>query len=501
MKASTTISNLKHHEGKEVTLAGWVYKNRPSGKLVFLVLRDGTGLCQCVIEKNDASADYFDNAKRLSQEASVVVRGTVNADERSVGGYELRVTGMDIVHDSTDYPITPKPHGVEFLFKHRHLWFRSQRQFLIMRLRHTLIDAIRSFFNNNGFTCVDTPIFAPSAGEGAQTLFEVDYFGDPVYLAQTGQLYLEAACMSHGRVYCFGPTFRAEKSKTRRHLTEFWMVEPEIAYASLDEVIDVAEDFVCSIVERMLKDHREDLIELGRDITELEKIKKPFYRIRYHEAAELLRGPKAKALLERDLEEKNTRIAELEKQIVELEEQSQSAPKQWQKDKAAQEAIAAREELSELKEQVGNIPHHMELAANFQIGSDLGGSDETIISRLHDRPVFVTHYPAGVKAFYMRRDRENPELVENFDMLATEGFGEVIGGSAREEDYERLLERIKEEGLPQADYEWYLDLRRYGSVPHGGFGLGLERTVSWICGLRHIRETIPYPRMMGAVYP
>ncbi|NOX59884.1 MAG: asparagine--tRNA ligase [Planctomycetes bacterium] len=501
MKATAQISNLKDHVGKEVTLAGWVYKNRPSGKLVFLVVRDGTGLCQCVIEKGEDSEGFFQDAKHLSQEASLFVRGIVNADERSVGGHELRVTGMEIVHASTDYPITPKQHGVDFLFAKRHLWFRSRRQYLILRLRHTLVDAIRSYFNTNGFTCIDTPIFAPSAGEGAQTLFEVDYFGDPVYLAQTGQLYVESACMAHGKVYCFGPTFRAEKSKTRRHLTEFWMVEPEIAFASLSDVVDVAEDFVCNIVSRMLNDHRADLEELGRDIAELEKIQKPFYRIRYADVADLLRGPKAKQLLEDDLTQKAARIGELEKTLVELEQQSANAKKQWQKDKAAQDTVKAREEISELQEQIKNIPHHMELAANFKMGSDLGGSDETIISRLHDRPVFITHYPAKVKAFYMRQDRENPEYVENFDMLATEGFGEVIGGSAREEDYDRLLARLTEEKLPQEDYEWYLDLRRYGSVPHGGFGLGLERTLSWICGLRHIRETIPYPRMMGTMYP
>ncbi len=501
MNNYTPITDLKNHIGEEVSLAGWVYKNRPTGKLIFLMLRDGTGLCQCVIEKGDASAAYFDDAKHLYQEASVVVRGTVRADERAAGGCEVDVTGLEIVHNAPGYPITPKPHGVEFLMQHRHLWFRSRRQFLILRIRATLVDAIRQYFNSQGFVLIDTPIFAPSAGEGASTLFEVDYFGEPVYLAQTGQLYVESACMAHGKVYCFGPTFRAEKSKTRRHLTEFWMVEPEIAYAALDDVIDCAEDFVCSVVQRVLTDHRADLEELGRDVAELERIQKPFVRLKYMEAADLLRGPRAKELLEKDLAEKNARIAELEKEIPDLEEKSKSAAKQWQKDKAAQQAIACREELAELQEQVSNIPHHMELAAHFQVGTDLGGSDETIISRLHDRPVFVTHYPREVKAFYMRQDRENPGLVENFDLLAPEGFGEVIGGSAREEDYDRLLARLKEEGLPQEPYEWYLDLRRYGSVPHGGFGLGVERTLAWLCGLKHIRETIPFARMLGNVYP
>ncbi len=501
MKSLTPINELHKHVGKEVTLGGWVYKNRPTGKLIFLTVRDGSGLCQCVIEKGDAAEAFFQTAKHLSQESSVKVSGTVRADERAIGGHELDVTNLELVHSSTNYPITPKPHGVDFLMKHRHLWFRSRRQFLILRIRATLADAIRSYFNDNGFVLIDTPIFAPSAGEGASTLFEVDYFGEPVYLAQTGQLYVESACMAHGKVYCFGPTFRAEKSKTRRHLTEFWMVEPEIAYASLDDVIEVAEDFICSIVERVLRDHRADLEELGRDLSDLEVIKKPFYRITYTEAADILRGPKAKELLESDLEQKTARVDELKREIATCEEQASSAAKQWQKDKAAQQVIAYREELAEVEEQLSNIPHHMKLAAEFQVGTDLGGSDETIISRLHDRPVFVTHYPREVKAFYMRQDRENPKLVENFDMLAPQGFGEIIGGSAREEDYDRLVARMQEEGLQQDPYEWYLDLRRYGSVMHGGFGLGVERTLAWLCNLKHIRETIPFPRMLGTMYP
>ena len=342
---------------------------------------------------------------------------------------------------------------------------------------------------------------AEKTGEETGTLFEVDYFGEPVYLAQTGQLYVEAACMAHGKVYCFGPTFRAEKSKTRRHLTEFWMVEPEIAFATFDDVIDVAEDFVCAIVQRVVQEHRADLKELGRDVTELEHIQKPFHRLHYTQVVEILRGPRARELLEKDLAEKTARIAELDKQIAELEEQARSAKKQWQKDKAATEAITARELHAELTEQVGNIPHHMELAANFQDGSDLGGSDETVISRLHERPVFVTHYPRGCKAFYMKRNADDPRVVNNVDMLAPEGYGEIIGGSQREDDLDLLLDQMKADGLQCEPYEWYLDLRRYGTVPHGGFGLGVERTVAWICGLKHIRETIPFARMMGRIYP
>ena len=501
MSAYTTIAELSNYVGDTVTLQGWVYNTRASGKVAFIVVRDGTGLCQCVLEKRDDTLDFFDETRKLSQESSLEITGTVAADARAVGGYELQVTGARTVQAARDYPITPKPHGIDFLMKQRHLWFRSQRQWHILRIRATVVDEIRSFFNRHGFVLIDTPIFAPAAGEGAQTLFQVDYFGEPVYLAQTGQLYVESACLAHRKVYCFGPTFRAEKSKTRRHLTEFWMVEPEIAYASLTDVIDLAEDFICSITQRVLRDHRDALIELGRNLEELEAVQKPFYRLTYTEVADILHSDQARELLERDLAAKQERVAELDKQIAELDELAKTGAKQWQKDKAAGEAIEAREERSELQEQISNIPHHMELAAGFTWGEDLGGSDETIISRLHDRPVFVTHYPRDAKAFYMRQDRNDERVVENFDLLAPQGFGEIIGGSAREEDYDRLLRRMNEMGLPQADYEWYLDLRRYGSVPHGGFGLGVERTVCWLCGLKHIREAIPYARMMGKVYP
>jgi len=501
MPTETTIDRLKNHVGQTVTLRGWVYNTRSSGKIAFVIVRDGTGLCQCVVEKSERTEPFFEEARRLTQESAVEVSGDVRADERAVGGCELQANDLRVVHAAVDYPITPKPHGIEYLMRHRHLWFRSQRQHTILRIRHTLVDAIRRYFNDNGFVLIDTPIFSPSAGEGTSTLFSVDYFGEPVYLAQTGQLYLESACMAHRKVYCFGPTFRAEKSKTRRHLTEFWMVEPEIAWARLDDVMDVAEDFVCSIVGRVLADHRADLESLGRDMGPLDRIAKPFVRISYDQAVEILHGQAARELLEKDLLEKQARVAELAARMAELEETQKTAQKKWQQEKAAQDLQAAREERSDLEEQVGNIPHHIQLAAGFEWGGDLGGSDETIISRLHDRPAFVHHYPKGCKAFYMRIDRANPRCVENFDMLAPEGFGEVIGGSAREEDYETLVARIAEDGLPREPYEWYLDLRRYGSVPHGGFGLGVERTLVWHCGLKHIRETIPYPRMMGKIYP
>ncbi len=502
MAIPTTIDRLEDHVGETVTLSGWLYNSRSSGKLLFLILRDGTGLCQCVLEKTDANADLFAEAKHLGQESSLEVDGEVRADERSIGGHELTATDVRIVQNAAGYPITPKAHGIEFLMKNRHLWFRSQRQWAIMRVRHTVVNAIRDYFNRNGFVLIDTPIFAPSAGEGAQTLFQVDYFGEPVYLAQTGQLYVEAACLAHRKVYCFGPTFRAEKSKTRRHLTEFWMVEPEIAYADLDDVVALAEDFTCYVVQSVLRERRIELEMLERDISKLEAITKPFERITYSEAADILHSDRTRELLENDLKQAKARIDELKALIEQKEaERTGKGIKQWKADKLAAEVIEHREELAETEDLVRNIPKHMELAANFEWGSDLGGSDETIIARLHSKPVFVTHYPRDCKAFYMKRNADDHRVVNNLDMLAPEGYGEVIGGSQREDDLDVLLERIREEGLDEKDYEWYIDLRRYGTVPHGGFGLGVERTVAWLCGLKHIRETIPYARMMGRVYP
>ena len=502
MAKVTTVVDLADHVGQTVTLQGWLYNSRSSGKLLFLLVRDGTGTCQCVLEKTPELGQVFENAKHLGQESSLEVDGVVRRDERSAGGHELTVTDVRVVQAAEGYPITPKEHGIDFLTKNRHLWFRSRRQWAILRIRATVIDAIRRYFNERGYILIDTPIFAPAAGEGTQTLFKVDYFGDDVYLAQTGQLYVEAACMAHRKVYCFGPTFRAEKSKTRRHLTEFWMVEPEIAYADLDDVIAVAEDFVHEVVQATIRERRMELELIGRDIAALEKIQKPFSRITYSEVAELLRSDRVREFLHGDLEANKARVAELKQLVADKEsERSATGTKKWKTEKLAREIIELREELSDREDDVRNIPTHMELAANFEWGSDLGGSDETIIARLHERPVFVTHFPRGCKAFYMKRNQQDPRVANAFDLLAPEGYGEIIGGSQREDDYDALLENIHAEGLDPADFEWYLDLRRYGSVPHGGFGLGLERTIAWICGLKHIRETIPYARMLGKVYP
>jgi len=500
MQASKTIAQLKDFVGQEVTLNGWLYRGRAGGKVLFLVLRDGTGLCQCVVEKGQVPDELFAELKHLGQESSLSLTGTVRAEERSVGGHELAVTNATIVGPAQDYPITPKAHGIDFLMRHRHLHFRSQRQWAIGRIRHTVVDAIRRFFNDNGFTLIDTPIFTTVAGEEVGSLFEVDYFGEPIHLTQTGQLYLESAAMAYGKVYCFGPTFRAEKSKTRRHLTEFWMVEPEVAYIDLPGLLELAENFVSSIVARVLADNRPELETLEADIPALERVIPPFYRLTYSDCVDILTSDRARDFLAQQLTEFQAEKQQAEARSAELEGQQASARKQWQKDKIAAELLDLRGTLGELETKIENNPKHAELAANFQWGRDLGGSDETIISLMHDKPVFVTHYPRDAKAFYMKTDRSNEKVVENYDLLAPAGFGEIIGGSVREDDYDYLMKRIEEENLTPDTYSWYVDLRKYGTVPHGGFGLGVERTVAWITGEKHIRQCIPFPRMMDKVY-
>lgn len=421
------IKDLSAHIGEEVALKGWLFNKRSSGKIRFVILRDGSGLLQCIYFKGNVTEEVFELADKLGQESAIEVTGKVKAEPRAPGGYELDATDLKLIHESHDYPITPKEHGIEFLMDHRHLWLRSTRQAAVMRVRHRIVKAIRDFFDDRGFTLMDPPILTPAACEGTSTLFETEYFDlGKAYLTQSGQLYAEAGALALGRVYTFGPTFRAEKSKTRRHLTEFWMVEPEVAFADLNDDMDLAEEFLEYVVQTVIKDRAEELKVLERDTSKLENVKRPLPRITYDEAVEILK--------------KN--------------------------------------------------------GSDFEWGNDFGGGDETIISNQFDRPVMVHRYPAEVKAFYMKRDPDNPKLALAVDVLAPEGYGEIIGGSQREDDYEILLQRIKEHNLPQEAFEWYLDLRRYGSVPHAGFGLGLERTVGWICGLEHVRETIPFPRMI-----
>jgi asparaginyl-tRNA synthetase len=421
------IQNLAPYVGETITLKGWLYNKRSSGKVKFIILRDGTGLLQCVVFKGNVSEEIFNLADRLGQESAIEITGKIKEEKRAPGGYEMDATDLKVISEAHDYPITPKEHGVEFLMDIRHLWLRSNRQVAIMKVRHRIIKAIRDFFDDRGFTLMDAPILTPAACEGTSTLFETPYFDlGKAYLTQSGQLYAEAGAMALGKVYTFGPTFRAEKSKTRRHLTEFWMVEPEVAFNDLDDDMDLAEEFIEYIVQSVLKDRAEELKILERDTTLLEKVKKPFPRISYDEAVEILK--------------KN------------------------------------------------NI--------EFGYGNDLGGTDETVVSNQFDRPVMVHRYPAEVKAFYMKRDPKDPTKALAVDVLAPEGYGEIIGGSQREDDYDALLSRIKEHNLPQEAFDWYLDLRRFGSVPHSGFGLGIERTVGWICGLDHVRETIPFARMI-----
>ena len=429
------------------------------------------------------------------------VTGEVRAEPRSVGGYEISVTDIAVIQAAHDYPITPKPHGVDYLLSHRHLWLRSTRPMAIMRIRHTLIQAIRNFFDERGFILIDTPILTQGAGEDGQTLFPVDYFGDPAFLAQTGQLYLESACMAHRKVYCFGPTFRAEKSKTRRHLTEFWMVEPEVAFAELEDLLQLAEDFVCACVKAVLEKNAGDLEALGRDLEPLRKVQKPFARMTYDQAAERLRSNEMRTWIEQLLASSQVGLSEARSRLKQLEEALDGAGKTWQQEKLHVQIAALQEDILEWEQDVDHLPKHLALAQSFEWGKDLGGSDETLLARQTDRPLFVTHYPADAKAFYMKRSRENPRVVHNMDLLAPEGYGEIIGGSQREDQLDALEQAIRAKGLEPGDYNWYLDLRRYGSVPHGGFGLGVERTLTWICGLKHVRETIPFPRTMGRMYP
>jgi asparaginyl-tRNA synthetase len=438
--AVTTIAEIGKHEGQSVTIRGWLYNLRESGKLLFPQFRDGSGVIQGVVPKNAVAPEVFEAIKTLTQESSVVVEGKVRADKRAHGGYELDVAAVQVIQrvpESDPYPITPKEHGTDFLMEHRHLWVRSQRQASILRVRAEIIKAARDFFDERGFTLTDPPIITPAACEGTSTLFPVDYFEEQAYLTQSGQLYAEALAMALGKVYSFGPTFRAEKSKTRRHLTEFWMVEPEVAYAELDDVMQLAEGLISFIVKRCLEHRRADLQTIGRDVSKLEKIEPPFPRISYDDAVKNLQEGHAKGALE----------------------------------------------------------------AKFEWGGDLGSPDETYLSAQFDKPVMVHRYPAKVKAFYMEPDPQRPELALCVDVLAPEGYGEIIGGSQRMASHELLLQRIHEHGLPEEAFKWYLDLRKFGSVPHGGFGMGIERAVAWICGLEHVRETIPFPRMLYRLYP
>jgi asparaginyl-tRNA synthetase len=437
---AATIAEIGRHEGESVTLRGWLYNSRESGKLLFPIFRDGTGSIQGVAHVKSVTPEVFEKLKGLTQESSVIVTGKVRADKRAPGGYELDVEDVQVVQrvsEADPYPITLKDHGVDFLQERRHLWVRSPRQSAILRIRAEIMRAAAEYFDSNGFIRTDPPILTPAACEGTSTLFPVDYFGDPAYLTQSGQLYIESTALALGKVYSFGPTFRAEKSKTRRHLTEFWMIEPEVAYMDLDGLMELAENFIAHIVQSVLKNRAPELQVIGRDAAKLETVKAPFVRLRYDEAVEMLNQAHKDGKLE----------------------------------------------------------------APFEYGNDFGSPDETWLSSQYDRPVMVHRYPANVKAFYMEPDPNDPRYALCVDVLAPEGYGEIIGGSQRVSSYELLSSRIDEHKLPREAFEWYLDLRRYGSVPHSGFGMGIERVVAWVCALDHVRETIPFPRMLNRMYP
>ncbi len=440
-----TIDQIAHYSGQTVTVRGWVYNRTDKGKLQFIQVRDGTGIAQCVAFKKELSEPDFEIASKLAQEASVILTGEVRADERAPGipgGFEIGIQTIELVGASEEYPITPKEHGTEFLMDNRHLWLRSSRQWAILRIRATIIRAMRDYMDEHGYLLVDTPIITPAAGENTTTLFSIDFHGEPGFLAQTGQLYNEANMMAFGKVYCFGPTFRAEKSKTRRHLQEFWMMEPEAAYLSLEDMMTFEEGLITAIVGRVLDKHRAELAIIERDISKLEAIQSPFARISYDEAVERL-----------------------------------------------QKLIAATDD-----------PEQRDLL-KIEWGEDFGSPHETALAEMFDRPVFVYHYPTAIKAFYMQPVDGRPEVCRSVDLLAPEGYGEITGGSERIYDADLLEERVKTMELPREAYAWYLDLRRFGSVPHAGFGIGLERTVAWVCGLPHVRETIPYARMLNRNYP
>jgi len=453
------IEHLSRYVGQVVTLRGWLYNKTGKGKLAFLQVRDGTGICQCVVFRPNVGDEVFAIADRLPQESSLTVTGIVKADPRAPGvpgGYELDVQSLQVIQRAEDYPIGPKEHGTEFLMDHRHLWIRSSRQWAVLRVRATVMRAIRAWLDDHGFIEVSTPILTPSAAEGTTNLFEVDYFGEKAYLAQTGQLYNEANIFAFNRVYCFGPTFRAEKSKTRRHLTEFWMVEPEIAFCDLEQLLEIEEQFVSHIVQTCLSENADELRVLGRDVSRLQSIAPPFPRITYDDAVARLKD------------------------------------------------IHARLKAGEAVQAHGGAPlQDIEDPDLLKIewGMDFGSPHETALTQLYDKPVFVVGFPSAVKAFYMEPYPGRPEVCKSADLLAPEGYGEIIGGSERISSSELLEQRIRAHGLPISAYRWYVELRRYGSVPHSGFGLGVERTVAWICGIEHVREASPFPRLLNRLYP
>ncbi|RLD52875.1 MAG: asparagine--tRNA ligase [Bacteroidetes bacterium] len=502
------IKDFKNFDGKTVDTQGWVMNKRSGKGLEFIILRDGSGFAQCIVNADDVSEDIFNTANKLTQESSVKLSGKIVKDEKQIGGYELHVTDLELIGTSVDYPISNKEHGIEFLMDHRHLWLRSKRQWAILKIRNRLIYAINTFFQKEGFVQTDSPIFTPNAAEGSTTLFSSKYYDDDAYLAQTGQLYGEAMAMAMGKIYTFGPTFRAEKSKTRRHLSEFWMIEPEMAFHDNAMNMDVIESFLKYIINDVLENCKTELELLERDTTVFKNISSErFPRLTYDEAVDIIKGKKkingktSIEVLEADLKELKQQIEANKVEIEAKEKEIAGGVKKGKRNFLQNRIDILKNDIHKLEIKAGNIPKWIESAANFEYGNDFGGSDETVITIMFDVPVMVYNWPHKIKAFYMKRDAASPELAKGVDVLAPEGYGEIVGGGERETDLNLLLSKIEEHKLPMKEFEWYLDLRKYGSVPHAGFGLGLERTVAWVCGTQHIRETIPFPRYYGRLRP
>ena len=502
------LRDLKNHVGETVEVNAWVQNRRSGKKNAFLILRDGSAFAQCIVNLEDVGDEAFEAARKLSLESSLWVKASVVEDQRQIGGYELHCQALQVYHEAEEYPIAKKEHGVDFLMDLRHLWLRSRRQWAIMRIRNQIIWSIHQFFQERGFMQMDAPIFTGNACEGTSTLFATEFFEEPAYLSQSGQLYGEAMAMAMGKIYTFGPTFRAEKSKTRRHLSEFWMIEPEMAFYNLEMTMEVIQDFLQFIVRQVMEKCAFELEQLERPLEPLRKVLEPFARLTYDEAVQILKGEKAVDgktaldMLEEDLQQVKVRIEEVKSDINEREAKlQQGGMKKGAIAFNEQKVAELKQELKELEEQERNIPQWLQSARSFQWGSDFGGSDETVLTRLFDSCVMVYNWPKEVKAFYMKEAEGEEHLVKGVDVLAPEGYGEVIGGGERETDIAKLQDSIRKHELPMEAFEWYLDLRRYGSVPHAGFGLGLERTVSWLCKLHHVRESIPFPRMMGRLLP
>lgn len=502
------IEDLGSYVNQEITLKGWVQNRRDSKGIVFLILRDGSGYLQCVVMEETIGSELFEKVKHLGLESSIAITGIIHEDAKQIGGFEMQATAIEIYQNAENYPIGKKEHGIEFLMDHRHLWLRSRRQWAILRIRNQVIWSIHQFFQTKGFVQMDAPIFTGNACEGTSTLFETDFFEKPAYLSQSGQLYGEAMAMAMGRIYTFGPTFRAEKSKTRRHLSEFWMIEPEMAFYDLDMTMDLIEEFLQFVVVNVVETCKTEFEILERDISKLLTITSPFPRITYTDAVKMIRGEmdvegrNALKLLEDDLQAVRNQIEEIKKDIETREENlTKGGMKKGQisfnEEKVRQQKIS----LKELEEQERNIPQWLQSARNFEDGNDFGGSDETVLTRLFDRPIMVYNWPKPIKAFYMKEAKDAPGFVRGVDVLAPEGYGEIVGGGDREIDMQKLVDAINEHQLPMEAFEWYLDLRKFGAVPHSGFGLGLERIITWVCKLPHVRESIPFPRFMGNLLP